>query len=189
MDIRVVRTKKLLRDALLDLLRDKPVEKITPTELCRKATVNRNTFYTHYASPVAVLEEVEDTLVDTVDSAVHTAATPVEAITALCRMLRDNPRLAGALFSKCNSARVAQRVFAVTNRFNLAKMDAQENDLTPHYRQMLSNYTIMGSAAVLEYWVQTGMEEDPAQVAAFIYRVSRQGSAAVTKDKNTPERA
>lgn len=50
-DLRVSRTKQQLKDALLSILRIKPISRITVTELCRKAGLNRNTFYSHYRSP------------------------------------------------------------------------------------------------------------------------------------------
>lgn len=37
-------TKRLLREGLLELLRDKPVEHITVKELCELAELNRSTF-------------------------------------------------------------------------------------------------------------------------------------------------
>ena len=38
-------TKSVIRESFLSLLREKPVEKITVTELCAKADINRSTFY------------------------------------------------------------------------------------------------------------------------------------------------
>ena len=59
-DRRVLYTKMFLKESLLELMKEKPVGKITPTELCRKAEINRNTFYAHYYSTRDVLEEIED---------------------------------------------------------------------------------------------------------------------------------
>lgn len=48
-DLRVVKTKEALHIALLTLLKNKPLEAISISELCRIAKVNRGTFYLHYA--------------------------------------------------------------------------------------------------------------------------------------------
>ena len=58
-DRRVLYTKMFLKESLLELMKEKPVDKITPTELCRKAQINRNTFYTHYYTARDVLVEIE----------------------------------------------------------------------------------------------------------------------------------
>lgn len=181
MDIRIKRTKELINGAILELLKEKPIEKITPTELCRKATINRNTFYSHYKNTSEVLEEIENNLLAKVNEYINASKSPVEAITILCRMLKENQPLSSLLFSKNFSSKVMKEVFNITNKYNMTKMNNEDNTLTDSYKQMLSNYTIMGSTAVLEYWVKNGMKEDPSDIAEFIYTVSKKGSSAISK--------
>ena len=47
-DGRVRITRQMIRTALLNLLREKPLQHITVRELCEKASINRGTFYAHY---------------------------------------------------------------------------------------------------------------------------------------------
>ena len=56
-DLRIVKTKDALHAALIRLLETKPLEKITITELCQKAKINRGTFYLHYQEIGDVFEE------------------------------------------------------------------------------------------------------------------------------------
>lgn len=181
MDIRIKRTKDLINNAMLELIKEKPIEKITPTELCRRATINRNTFYSHYKSTSDVLTEIEDELFETVDSSLNVNNTPVDAITILCKMLKTNQKLSNLIFSKNASAKIMNRVFEITNKFNMSKMSNENNNLSETQKQMLSSYTIMGSAAALEQWVKNGMIEEPESVAKFIYSISKHGSSIVTK--------
>ena len=46
-DARVRYTKMRIREAFLQCLRKKPVNKVTVKELCQLAVINRATFYTH----------------------------------------------------------------------------------------------------------------------------------------------
>ena len=43
-----IRSKKLINNALADLLQEKPLDKITVTDVVRRAEINRGTFYAHY---------------------------------------------------------------------------------------------------------------------------------------------
>lgn len=181
MDIRIKRTKKMLENALFELMKDKPVEKITPTELCRKATVNRNTFYSHYSSVTELYESIENSLINSVDESLNESSTTVEAITIVCKMLKANQTLSNIIFSKHLSSKIMNRVFIMTNRFNMNKMKSESNNLSDNYKQMVSAYTIMGSAAALECWVRNGMQEEPEKIAEFIYNISKNGSSVVTK--------
>ena len=47
-DLRVIRTKRLLSKALISLMKKKPFEKISITDICDAAMIHRTTFYAHY---------------------------------------------------------------------------------------------------------------------------------------------
>jgi DNA-directed RNA polymerase specialized sigma24 family protein len=47
-DRRIRYTKQVIKDTLLQLLEKNHFAKITVTELCRRAEINRGTFYLHY---------------------------------------------------------------------------------------------------------------------------------------------
>ena len=51
-------TKRLLRESLLELLREKPVDHITVKELCEYAELNRSTFYAYYTDVPALYQEM-----------------------------------------------------------------------------------------------------------------------------------
>ncbi len=57
-DMRVLLTKRLLKEGLLCLLKETPISRITITDLCRVSGVNRATFYKHYETPVMILREI-----------------------------------------------------------------------------------------------------------------------------------
>ncbi len=60
-DLRVQRTQKNLKNALISLIDEKKIKDITVTELAEKAEINRKTFYSHYPS---IEELVYDILED-----------------------------------------------------------------------------------------------------------------------------
>ena len=64
-DRRVRYTKQAIRDGFLRLLAEKPIEKISVTEICREADINRGTFYAHYSDPYELKRSLEDQLSDT----------------------------------------------------------------------------------------------------------------------------
>lgn len=59
-DARVRYTRAVLKKALLELLKTKPIAKVTVKELCQAADLNRGTFYLHYQEPGDVLREIEE---------------------------------------------------------------------------------------------------------------------------------
>ena len=57
-DRRTLYTRRVIKDALLELLSETTYEKINVTLLCRQAEITRATFYLHYADLNEVLDEV-----------------------------------------------------------------------------------------------------------------------------------
>jgi AcrR family transcriptional regulator len=57
-DMRTRRTKKALKKALTELMIIDSIEKISVTDICAKAEINRVTFYTHYTDKYELLNEL-----------------------------------------------------------------------------------------------------------------------------------
>lgn len=57
-DPRVKRTRKLLEDAMAELLNERDYDSISVQDVAERATVNRATFYAHYADKQALLESL-----------------------------------------------------------------------------------------------------------------------------------
>jgi AcrR family transcriptional regulator len=69
MDLRVVKTKKIIRETFLDLRSKHPLEKVKVTKLCEIALINKSTFYMHYQDIYALSEEIEnETILSITDS-------------------------------------------------------------------------------------------------------------------------
>jgi AcrR family transcriptional regulator len=56
-DRRILKTKKCLKDSLLDLIRQKPLDRITVKEICENGNTGRVTFYTYYSDKYALLAD------------------------------------------------------------------------------------------------------------------------------------
>ena len=55
-DRRTRYTRQVIKEAFLKLLEEKEYPKITVTEICRLAEINRGTFYLHYYDTADVLD-------------------------------------------------------------------------------------------------------------------------------------
>ena len=92
-DRRILKTKRNLRQSLIELMKTKPFEKITIREICDYADVNRNTFYYHYDCTQALLDEILSTLLDEIKDAVDGITNISEGIWKLCAVYQKNGEL------------------------------------------------------------------------------------------------
>ena len=75
-DLRVIKTKKALSEAFLDLLSKKPFDDITVNELCEAAGIRRATFYKHYSDKINFLTAYVSSLRDTFEREVWKSRQP-----------------------------------------------------------------------------------------------------------------
>ena len=66
LDIRIEKTERAIKQAFMELRREKPVEKIRVKELCDRACINKSTFYAHYQDIYALANAMEDEMVEVV---------------------------------------------------------------------------------------------------------------------------
>ncbi len=181
LDRRVKYTRMVLRESLLELLKDRPVSEITLTELCRKADINRNTFYAHYASVRELLSAIEEDLFKEVKEAVERSVrveSILPMITEICESIQRNVALCQVLFSKQGDPLFLQRIMylgrdrsiALWNKA-IAKRDTAQMD-------RLYTYFANGCVAVIQSWVQAGAKESPQEIAQFLDKVSSRGLRA-----------
>lgn len=61
-DLRVIKTKKILYETLIELMKTKTFEEIKVSDICTKALINRSTFYAHYEDKYELLLEFINSL-------------------------------------------------------------------------------------------------------------------------------
>ena len=66
-DMRTKRTKKALKKAISLLILEESIEAISVTDICKKADINRVTFYTHYEDKYALLHELLHDIIQLID--------------------------------------------------------------------------------------------------------------------------
>ena len=53
-----IRSRRMIREAFVGLLHEKPFEKITATDIINRSGLNRSTFYAHYPDVKGIIDEI-----------------------------------------------------------------------------------------------------------------------------------
>lgn len=188
-DLRVVKTKNSIRDALFELMSEKELAKITISEICVRAKINRKTFYSHYRSPADVIEELENEVLNEFSAILRRSGeslldigTAIRDISATIeqsrdffkRLMRQNPDL----FNKGKIKAMLCRVITVSLK-NAGALTDNETAL-----KAAAEFSISGVLALYSAW----FDNDCADKLSFITdtavnMVTRGLSAYVSEDK------
>ena len=103
MDRRVKYTKKVIKDTFIDLLREKDINKVTVSEICKIADINRATFYRYYLDVFDLLDKMEEEFVQEVKAAYTKNDSDEQPLShyvlALVSICYENQKLAKILFT------------------------------------------------------------------------------------------
>lgn len=86
-DRRVRKTKKALKEALVELMFEKDLRSITVRELTDKADVHRATFYSHYVDVYDLYEQIENAAVEELSSII--ASDPTHTYDGIVNVVVD----------------------------------------------------------------------------------------------------
>lgn len=75
-----VRSRKLINTALGDLLQEKPLDKITVTDVVNRAGINRGTFYAHYCDIPDVIHHLIQNTFSNIREVLAEPCPPPEAV-------------------------------------------------------------------------------------------------------------
>ena len=171
-DLRSRLSRKILKDALLEILSYKKSYDISVKELCDKAGINRSTFYRHYDNIADVMEEIENDLIAMVGD-VNSASVndPDNAWSYIFNSLSflETHHEYDPLFLSDFSA-----------FYNLIlKLESTVHDsirtLTGKSEKEVSylmKFMLSGTYAIIYDWLRRGRKETIREVADVVYRLS-----------------
>jgi len=171
-DARVRYTRMIIEQCFLDLLQEKPVSKITVTELCEKARINRATFYKHYQDVPQLLEKLEEDLFTQIREMFNDRAENMEAM--LLEMMdytRREWKRFMALGSDNGDPNLMTKTFLLCYENAYPLVASSMQGMPEEKIQMLFHYLSQGSGGILTWWIRDGMRSDPEQVVAFLMKL------------------
>lgn len=169
-DLRTRYTRQVITDAFLQLLRQKPVERITVKEVCALAQINRSTFYRQYKDCFDLMEQLEQRgleLLEELLQATQAQGTAATMTSLLCA-LRDNDSLLGVMARQNQDERFLYAMVGRCFRYMNTRQENMAIAANETQQNMRNAFLAAGVGGIIQYWLRSGMQTEPGQVAAVI---------------------
>ncbi len=183
-DRRVRRTRKLLTQALTQLLQQKQVNEITVRELTDLADMNRGTFYLYYRDIFDMLEKTEDDLFNALNIILDRHEKEAAGLQTrpllldLFSFIEENQEMVRVLLSPHGDMNFLHRLFEVIREKCLQAFPsypAVQGEANFDYRY---SFLVFGTAGLIRAWVGRGCAEPAARMADLADSMIRQGGLA-----------
>lgn len=170
-DIRIRRSQTALKQALLDLMKKKNYSRITITELCKAANLNRSTFYANYADLQALLLDIHTDLFHEMSLALkehsayfqdNTFETQIASITGIITYLQNNQDIFRLLLTN-NEDNLFEKHLS---SYYMEQYIAKNADYKTRYTFL---YHAIGSFTLVHQWIKDQCPCPAKELAELIY--------------------
>ncbi len=167
---RVAVTKRMLKEGLMRLLAEKTLDKITITELCEEAGINRTTFYRYYELPKDVLTEMQNDFFE--ETFAHFQKTlTINDVEHFFVCLYEHAELV-KIFFKYNSDTDWSEFFShIYNYFPEKVMTKAFRNMDDNSARLLSAYLAGGAYFLARQWIMEDIPMKPEDVAAIALNI------------------
>lgn len=166
---RVMLTKRLLKENMIDLLMEKDIYQISIRELCDAAGINRTTFYRYYGSQFDLLAEMEDDMINRIKAMLLGRESEVSAqtLTSICAYLEENLNLCRLLINNNIDPEFSSRLFQM-EPIQLSLLNRLQNTFGADDLEYVSAFVINGSFRLLQKWLNKDKREPPEKIAILV---------------------
>ena len=162
-DLRIVKTKKALREALLKLIAEKSYDKISVTEICDKALINRMTYYKYFKDKNQLLNHLFEVLSNDLVSKVkvyRNAMTKDEGIDSFLCIIKETYLFCLEYIDPLTSI-AEQCNFQIINTLSkvcLEHINVMFTEIAEKYKykypvDQVSTFVFGGFGALLYFWL------------------------------------
>ena len=155
-------TKQAIRTALMKLLNERPLDKITIKDIVEDCGINRNTFYYHFQDIYALVEDIFEREAEAVLSLNMEHFNWAEGLSESLKFALENKKAIYHIYNSVNREQLERYLFRLTEdvmekvvRYEADGLQVDDQDV--HYIALFYKHAVVG--LVLE-WVQRGMKDD-----------------------------
>ena len=162
----------VLKDSLMELMRQKSISKITIKALCEKADINRTTFYAHYTDQFQLLKSIEDETLSWVKETIagfHGKTGKddfTRNIEKVFEYLVENKNHIQVLMSEQGDIDFQRNLLAVLyEQCGIWLMD----DIDLAKSELYFVFLVNGSIGLIQHWLKNGLKETASEMSELIY--------------------
>ncbi|WP_042462991.1 TetR/AcrR family transcriptional regulator [Neobacillus dielmonensis] len=191
-DKRVMRTKRLIRDTLTELMEQKGFDAITVKDITDKAMINRGTFYLHYQDKYDLLEKSEAEFFSSLEQIVRdlnpqvaisltSQNEPFPVIVKLFDYFQETAPFLKALLGPKGDpkfqVKLKEMIKTLMRQVLLSQVN-QEDLLVPE--EFLLSYISSAHVGVVQYWLETGMQKSSEEMTLILAKMTLLGPGHAT---------
>ena len=180
------RSRRLLKESLLSLMRTKPFSDITVREVTDEADMNRGTFYLHYTGTADLLQSLETDLLEELQALVdaHMQETVAErsvspVLTPVLDFVVDHRETCAVLFANSEATGFIQALQELIRRSGEPLLQAWFHPTDLRQADYFFSFLTWGFIGLLKEWFAQDMAMPRAELLSSAQRMAEASAASL----------
>nr|WP_325218547.1 TetR-like C-terminal domain-containing protein [uncultured Oscillibacter sp.] len=191
-DRRARRSRKLLKESLLELMKRKTFSDISVRDVTDAADMNRATFYLHYSGTAELLQSVEEDLLAELQSLVDAHMQETFAVGSVAPVFEpvldfavEHRETCTILFASSEASGFFQAIQRLVHENGAPLVRTWFRPADPRLTDYLLNFLAWGFIGLLSEWFEKDMALPKAELLAAAQRMADSASAGLFEERRT----
>ena len=191
-DRRARRSRNLLKESLLELMKRKTFSDISVRDVTDAADMNRATFYLHYSGTAELLQSVEDDLLAELQSLVDAHMQETFAVGSVAPVFEpvldfavEHRETCAILFASSEASGFFQAIQRLVHENGAPLVRTWFRPADPRLTDYLLNFLAWGFIGLLSEWFEKDMALPKAELLAAAQRMADSASAGLFEERRT----
>lgn len=191
-DRRARRSRKLLKESLLELMRRKTFADISVRDVTDAADMNRATFYLHYSGTAELLQSVEEDLLAELQALVDAHMQETFAVGSVAPVFEpvldfavEHRETCAVLFASSEASGFFQSIQRLVHENGAPLVRTWFRPADPRLTDYLLNFLAWGFIGLLSEWFEKDMALPKSELLAAAQRLADSAAAGLFEERRT----
>ena len=166
MDIRKIKTRTKIQDALLTLLSQLSFDKITISLLCEEAGINRGTFYLHYNDIFDVFVEIENAFYKDIMRCLESGEK--DLLLLIFKGVKNHGKLVSLILLKNLDNDFVDKVINLAHDYCIYEWKKVRPDASDEELEYSHSFFSKGMLGLVCYWCKTNFKASPEDITKMV---------------------
>lgn len=171
-EITSLNTKRMLAESLKNMMRQKPLSKITVSDIIADCGVNRKTFYYHFADIYALLKWMLESEAIEIVKGFDLIVDYQDALLFVMDYVEKNEHIINCVYDAMGREELKRFFYTDFNEIIASIIDGAEKEcstaLPPEYKKFLCNFYVEALTGILIDWTKHRMERNREQTIKYV---------------------
>ncbi len=156
-------TKKMISKVFIEMLNERPLNKITVKDIVKECEINRNTFYYYYTDIYAVLSEIFQTELQTVIDEYNDTLSWEESFLVATKSALENKTAIYHVYNSMRREELENYIYNISGNVMLQYVKKVSDGIpaSSEDKKLIASFYQCALTGMVLRWIASGMKEDP----------------------------